>query len=253
MIEAKNISLKYGEHTAISEVSAKFSDGIITAILGSNGAGKSTLLKILSGWLKPDCGEIFYDSTPISRLCVRELAQKRAVLEQECNLGFDYSVLQTVKLSGFSGGFFGAEASDEFAQNALAEADLAGFGNRLYTKLSGGEKRRVQLARALCQLGDSPYGKALLLDEPAASLDPRAAKSAMKAAKRAAERGACVVAVLHDPNLAFDFCQNSLLLKDSHAIAFGNTSEILNSENLSEIYSCPCEIIETPITKTARF
>ena len=124
----------------------------------------------------------------IKNFGARELATKRAVLEQECTLDFEYTVGQIVGMGGFSGGLFGAQARPETVSEALAAADLEGFENRIYSRLSGGEKRRAQLARALCQLGNAPQGKALLLDEPAASLDPRAAHSAMKAAASAAEK-----------------------------------------------------------------
>lgn len=253
MIEAKNISISYGGRQALSEICAKFGDGEFTAILGANGAGKSTLLKLLSGWLAPCFGEITYGGQNIKNFGARELATKRAVLEQECTLDFEYTVGQIVGMGGFSGGLFGAQARPETVSEALAAADLEGFENRIYSRLSGGEKRRAQLARALCQLGNAPQGKALLLDEPAASLDPRAAHSAMKAAASAAEKGACVVAVLHDPNLAFDYCGRAILLKQGKIYASGKTEDALSGENLSAAYSHRCEVFDSPFGKTARF
>ena len=156
-------------------------------------------------------------------------------------------------MGGFSGGLFGAQALPGTVSEALTAAGLEGFENRIYSRLSGGEKRRAQLARALCQLGDAPQGKALLLDEPAASLDPRAAHAAMKAAASAAEKGACVIAVLHDPNLAFDYCGRAILLKQGKIYASGKTEEALSSENLSAAYSHRCEVFDSPFGKTARF
>ena len=154
---------------------------------------------------------------------------------------------------GILRGRAGAEADADEAEAALAAAGLSGFSGRIYTELSGGEKRRVHLARALCQLGKNPEGKALLLDEPAASLDPAAAHAAMSAAKSAARNGACVVAVLHDPNLAFDYCDFSLLLKGGKIAARGNTRETLTRENLSFAYSHPCGVFPSPFGATARF
>ena len=238
MIEAKDISFGYGRRKVLSGVSAKFEDGVFAAVLGANGAGKSTLLKILSGWLKPDGGEVLYAG---------------AVLEQECRLDFACPVGQIVRMSGFSAGALGAEAKTEEAEAALDAAGLSGFSDRIYTELSGGEKRRVHLARALCQLGENPEGKALLLDEPAASLDPAAAHAAMRAAKSAAQKGACVVAVLHDPNLAFVYCDFALLLKGGKIAACGNTPQTLTRENLSFAYSHPCGVFPSPFGETARF
>ena len=87
----------------------------------------------------------------------------------------------------------------------------------------------------------------------AASLDPRAAHSAMKAAASAAEKGACVVAVLHDPNLAFDYCGRAILLKQGKIYASGKTEDALSGENLSAAYSHRCEVFDSPFGKTARF
>ena len=252
MIEARDISFGYGRRKVLSGVSAKFEDGVFAAVLGANGAGKSTLLKILSGWLKPDGGEVLYAGANAASLGARELAKSRAVLEQECRLDFACPVGQIVRMSGFSAGALGAEADADEAEAALAAAGLSGFSGRIYMELSGGEKRRVHLARALCQLGKNPEGKALLLDEPAASLDP-AAHAAMSAAKSAARNGACVVAVLHDPNLAFDYCDFSLLLKGGKIAARGNTRETLTRENLSFAYSHPCGVFPSPFGATARF
>lgn len=253
MIEAKNISFGYGQRKVLSGVSAKFGDGVFTAVLGANGAGKSTLLKILSGWLRPGEGEVLYAGANAVSLGARELAKARAVLEQECGLDFAWPVGRIVRMSGFSAGALGAEAGEEEAEAALAAAGLEGFSGRIYTELSGGEKRRVHLARALCQLGENPEGKALLLDEPAASLDPAAAHAAMRAAKSAAQRGACVVAVLHDPNLAFDYCDFSLLLGGGKISAAGETAETLTRENLSLAYFHPCGVFPSPFGETARF
>ena len=88
MIEAQNISFGYGQRKVLSGVSAKFGDGVFTAVLGANGAGKSTLLKILSGWLRPGEGEVLYAGANAVSLGARELAKARAVLEQECGLDF---------------------------------------------------------------------------------------------------------------------------------------------------------------------
>ena len=141
MIEAKDISFGYGRRKVLSGVSAKFEDGVFAAVLGANGAGKSTLLKILSGWLKPDGGEVLYAGANTASLGARELAKSRAVLEQECRLDFACPVGQIVRMSGFSAGALGAEAKTEEAEAALDAAGLSGFSDRIYTELSGGEKR----------------------------------------------------------------------------------------------------------------
>lgn len=242
MVELFKIGFAYASgKSVLADVSLRAGDGEFVVLLGANGAGKSTLLKIISGYLKPSRGCVLYGSEDISAMSAGALAARRSVLEQESALGFDYSVLETVML----GGFVRADSRrslSEAAFDALESVGLAGFGGRVYTKLSGGEKRRVQLARALCQLGN-PRGKVLLLDEPSAGLDPAHAHAAMAAARRAADGGATVFAVLHDPNLAAAYADKIALIKGGGLFAFGGVSEVLDAEKLSSVYEAPCEIV----------
>lgn len=242
MVETDKIGFAYASgKSVLSDVSIRVGDGEFAVLLGANGAGKSTLLKIISGYLKPSCGRVLYGSEDISAMSAGALAARRSVLEQECALDFDYSVLEAVMLGGFVHSDSRRPLS-ESALEALESVGLAGFGGRVYTRLSGGEKRRVQLARALCQLGN-PRGKVLLLDEPSAGLDPAHAHAAMAAARRAADGGATVVAVLHDPNLAAAYADKIALLKGGRLSAFGGVSETLDDGKLSAVYGAPCEIV----------
>ena len=161
MIEAKNISFRYGSRSALDGVSLKVEDGEFAAILGANGAGKSTLLKVMSGYLKPSPGEILINGCPASKMSPAKLAKERAVLEQESLLSSDYTVLETVLLGRYAFSPFAADDAEgrTIALAAIKSAGLEGFEDRLYTQLSGGEKRRVQLARAICQIGKDPRKK----------------------------------------------------------------------------------------------
>lgn len=256
MIELKNISVKYGKNIALNDVNVNFPQGEFTAILGSNGAGKSTLIKIASGWLKQNSGVVKCNNKDLQEISTRDLADMRAVLEQECPTDFDYTVSQILEMASYRVSPFGFSISYEsFASSALELVELKGFENRLYTKLSGGESRRVQLARAICQIGGlkNLEGKNLLLDEPVASLDPSSTHCAMSIARRMADNGCCVIAVLHDVNLALQYCQNAILLKNGKVLAKGKTEEIITSENLSETYSAPCEILDTHLGKVVIF
>ncbi len=243
MIEARNIAVRYGSREALRGACVKIDAGDFVAVLGANGAGKSTLLKSLSGLLKPVSGEVLFNGKNISDIPVRQLAKMRAVLEQECGLEFDYTVAETVLLGGYSrAGFWGrAENEHSLLCNCLLTVGLEGFEGRLYTALSGGEKRRVQLARALFQMGADCGGKALFLDEPSAGLDPFNAHCAMRAAARVADGGACVLAVLHDPNLALSYSTKAVLMKDGNVFASGNSAEVVTPENLEFIYGTSCE------------
>lgn len=255
MIEAKNISFRYGSRSALDGVSLKVEDGEFAAILGANGAGKSTLLKVMSGYLKPSPGEILINGCPASKMSPAKLAKERAVLEQESLLSSDYTVLETVLLGRYAFSPFAADDAEgrTIALAAIKSAGLEGFENRLYTQLSGGEKRRVQLARAICQIGKDPRKKILFLDEPSAGLDPAHAHAAMAAAKKLSQNGCSIVAILHDANLAAEYADKIALLKSGEILAFGAPENIITAELMEKTYSARCEIIKNGKNKFVHF
>jgi len=245
VIKVEQLVKSYGELFAVKNLSLTVPVGSIFGLLGANGAGKSTLLKIASGALKPSQGEILLDSISISKISPREIAKRRAVLEQESALNFDYTVLDTVLLGRYAYNIFPQNSPLDFeiAKDCLAKVGLKDFANRLYTRLSGGEKRRVQLARALCQIGDNSLGKVLFLDEPSAGLDPAHAHAAMSAAKWVSDNNGIVISVLHDANLAACYATKIALIKDGKILASGDCNSMLNADLLTHTYSAKCRII----------
>lgn len=244
MLELEAVSFSYGRKTVLSGVSFSARAGTLVALLGANGAGKSTLLKVASGYLKPASGRVLFGGADISDMPARTLAGRRAVLEQECGLSFGYSVLETVKLGAYARVGAQRASVNSDALRALNSVGLADFESRLYCELSGGEKRRVQMARALCQLGSDPRGKILLLDEPSAGLDPAHAHLVMGAARRAADAGAAVCAVLHDVNLASAYSDKIALLKNGKILKAAPVGEMLDADLLSEAYGARCGLIK---------
>lgn len=244
MLKAENICFSYKNREVLRGVSAEFAAGKLTVILGANGSGKSTLVKILGGYEKPASGAVSLGGIGLGKFSVRELAAKRAVLEQETPADFDYSVLETVCLGRFAmSGFWGVdEKTKSIARAALAEVGLDGFEKRSCAELSGGERRRVHLARAAAQIMDAPEGKVLLLDEPAANLDPLHALLGCRLCKRLCECGAACVVVAHSAHIAADFADSVLMLKDGRVFADGKTAEVLTAENLASLYGVKCEI-----------
>ena len=241
-ISAKGVSFSYGKTRILSGIDAELEGGKFTAILGGNGAGKSTFLKILSGWLKPDCGAVFYDSQNIARLSARRLSDMRAVLEQQDNAAFDFSVSENVAMCANSRGFFAPRGTRQRVLESLEKLGIAELADRRYSELSGGEKRKVQLARVLFQIGGKTAQSALLLDEPAASLDPAATRRAMLCAREAADGGACVAAVLHDPNLALEYCDEAVLIFGGKIFAKGKVAKTVTKKNLDAIYGYDWQI-----------
>ena len=242
MLKVDSVSFAYSQKSVLDSVSFSAQRGELVVLLGANGAGKSTLMKIISGYLKSNSGSVIFGEKDIAQQRPRDLANMRAVLEQECALAFNYSVLETVKLGGFARKDRYNLESDAYA--CLDMVGLNGFASRKYVELSGGEKRRVQMARALCQIGANPDGKLLLLDEPSAGLDPAHSHIAMQASRKIADSGAVVCAVLHDVNLATAYADKIALLKNGKLLKFGSVTEILDEELLSQAYGTKCALIE---------
>lgn len=244
MLEIRDASFSYGSRRVLDGASLSVASGEFTAVLGANGAGKSTLLKVASGLERPSSGSVAISGRDVGSYSPRGLAKIRAVLEQEPEFCFDSTVLETALLGRYVYGGFSASCADvEIARQCLALAGLSGFEGRLYTRLSGGEKRRVQLARALAQIGPECSGKLLLLDEPSAGLDPAHAHLILAAARSLASRGCAVVAVLHDPNLAAAYADRIALMKSGRVTACAPARDAMDAGLLGETYGIPCRII----------
>ena len=251
MLKVKDISISYGERGVLRDVSFGVSDGQIVVLLGANGAGKTTLIKALNGTLPTSAGEICLDQRSIAGISRREIAKNIAVVAQENETRFPVTVLEFVLSGRFvHGGAFGWESATdiEFAEKALADCHLAGYATRLMNELSGGERQRVVLARAL-----ATGARILLLDEPTANLD--LAHQAMMfrlVRERSRSCGASAVVITHDLNLAAEFADEILLLKDGRIAAKGAPAEVLTAENLSDVFGVNVMLDENPASRKVR-
>lgn len=249
MLVIENAVFSYGGNRVIDGVSLDVANGKFVAILGPNGAGKSTLLRLSSGFLAPESGRVLMDGVEVNKMSAPECAAKRAFLEQETSVEFPLSAMDVVDMGGFV--FPDRPNRLAFAKECLSKVGMSGRENTLYQNLSGGEKRRVNLARALCQIGENPAGKLLLLDEPAANLDPTHAHAALSAAEDVANKGGSVVVVAHDPNLVSQYADTIVLMSRGHITAAGTPEEIMNAPILAKVYSTPCLPLSLPHSKTA--
>lgn len=223
------------ERDAVSNVTADFPPATLSCVIGPNGSGKSTLLRIAGGLLVPDKGEVCLDGESVFALPRKERARRMAMVPQREELLPEMAALDMVLL-GRTPYIppFGRETEKdkELAYQAMEMTGVAQLSGRAIDTLSGGELQRVAIARALCQ--DTPV---LLLDEPVASLDIRHQVSIMELlATLAAERGLCVVCILHDINLAAHYAHRLLLLKDSRLLSMGACEEVLTPPLLREAY-----------------
>ncbi len=251
MLEVNNISVSYGEREVLRDVSITLNPGEIVALLGANGAGKSTLVRALNGTVPIVTGEVMVDGKSLTELSRREIAQKISVVAQENETRFPVTVLEFVLSGRFvHGGAFGweTERDIEFARSALAECDLADYKTRMMNHLSGGERQRVVLARAL-----AAGAAVLLLDEPTANLDLahqalmfRLVRDRCQSCKTSA------VVITHDLNLAAEFADEIILLKDGRIVAKGTPSDVLTAENIRGVFGVNVLLDQNPASGNVR-
>ena len=240
MIKIEDVVVELGGATILDHVDATIDEGRFVGLVGPNGAGKTTLLRAVTGVVQPDAGEVRVGGDPVSSLSSREASRRIAVVPQDTTLSFDFPVEEVVAMgrnpyqSRFSGARLsgdetGSERSDrEHVEAAMARTEVAEFSDRSITAVSGGERQRVLLARALAQ--DAPV---LLLDEPTASLDINHQIRTLELVRQLVDDdGKTVVAAIHDLNLAAHYCDELLLLADGAVRASGGPESVLSETHL---------------------
>jgi iron complex transport system ATP-binding protein len=242
MLEASDVSVRAGRHLLLDALSLALRPGELTALVGPNGAGKSTLVGLLSGHRRPEHGQVALDGRPIAGWEPQALARRRAVLTQDSDLGFAFTVREVVALGRAPHrGRHGRDAERAVVERAMELAQVAHLAGRSYPSLSGGERQRAMLARVLAQLlepeGGSLAGRWLLLDEPTASLDLAHQKLVLEAVAGLTRQGCGAVVVLHDLNLAARFADRVAMLCRGRLVAFGTPEEVLTAARVSLIYA----------------
>ncbi|HJM43831.1 MAG: ABC transporter ATP-binding protein [Nitrospinota bacterium] len=236
---ASGISARLGERTVLRDVDLAAAPGQCLVIIGPNGAGKTSLLKCLAGLLKPAAGTVAVDGRDLLSAGERERARWVGYLPQETQVGFPFTALDVVLMGRHPHlGWLDAESPRdvEIARQALEACDAAALADRPVTRISGGERRRVFFARTLAQ-----RTRILLLDEPTADQDLHHALRLLECARRDADT--CVVAVLHDLNLAGRFADRLLLLDDGKVVAQGEPAEILDPGVLNPVYRVAVTVV----------
>jgi iron complex transport system ATP-binding protein len=246
-LSASNLVGGYGNRAVLHGVSLEVEPGEMLAIVGPNGAGKSTLLRMLGGRLELWQGAIEVLGAPLASFERRALARRLAFVGQDNPVAFSFTVLEVVLMgrAPHLGSFhFESPADLMLARAALERFDLLPLAARPIQELSGGERKRVFLARALAQ-----EPRVALLDEPTAHLDLRhVAEIFARFGELRAERGLAVVATLHDLNAAAMYADRVLLLKDGMAIGWGAPDAVLTEDKLREVYETEVYVGRNPAT-----
>lgn len=247
MIELKEIRCSYDKEPVLNGLSVELSQDDFTVIMGPNGAGKSTLLYSIMGFLKPQSGEILLGGKSLASYKRGELARKMAFVAQESVFSFDYSVLDLVLMGRYpyQGLLENLKPEDmEVAHRALERLDLTGYSQRWYSQLSGGEKQRVLLARALAQ--ETDY---ILLDESLSQLDINHQIEIMSLLSEIRKgQGKGIVLISHNLNLAANFASRMVFLKQGKVLGAGSPEEMMQPELLKQVFGLDLQTTLNPLS-----
>ena len=245
MLRTQNLQILRGRKIVLTDITLELNPGEVLGVLGPNGAGKSTLLGALCGELPANHGSVWLDERELHDWTGAQRAQRLAVLPQVSTLDFAFRVEEVVGM-GRLPHQSGRVRDDEIVAAALQAADAAHLSGRSYLALSGGERQRVHLARVLAQLWPGEAGQTLLLDEPTSMLDPLHQHTTLQAVREFADRGASVLVILHDLNLAARYCDRLLLLEGGRPVALDTPEQVLRPEPLKAVFGLEVLVQQHP-------
>jgi iron complex transport system ATP-binding protein len=234
-LRAEDVAFSYNHKPILDGVDLDLHPGEMVGLVGPNGAGKSTFIKLLSRALTPQRGRVWLDGRALDQLSPTHVARRIAVVPQVFELPNGFTVFEIVMMgrTPHLGWLKSESAHDvEIVRAAMHATGTWHLANRLVHHLSGGERQRVVIARALAQ-----EPEVLLLDEPTAHLDMAHQIEVMEIVRRLKrERGLAVLSVFHDLNLAVQYCERIVLLKDGRVFATGAPASVITSDILRAVY-----------------
>ncbi|WP_042271655.1 ABC transporter ATP-binding protein [[Clostridium] dakarense] len=241
-LQIKNLGFNIDKNEILKNISFDIEKGSFVGVIGPNGSGKSTLLKNIYRLYKPSSGEMFLDNKDLSKMKDKECAREIAVLAQESNSQFDFTVEQIVKMGRYpyKSTFEDYSKSDlQMVKEMLEKVGLDNYGDRSFSNLSGGEKQRTLIARALVQNTDF-----LILDEPTNHLDIGYQIQLMDLVK---SLNITTLSAIHDMNIASMYCDYLILINKGKIIKFGTVEEVITSEMLKEVFGVNAYVGVNPI------
>jgi len=251
MIEVNSISFRYLQDWVLQDVSFQVRKGEFIGVIGPNGSGKTTLLKILYRLLSPQKGEILYELVPLKKMSRKDIAKKIAVVPQETYPLFPFRVIEIVLMgrSPYLGHLmFESERDLEIAKKAMEWTETLSISDRPIDELSGGERKRVFITRALAQ-----EPEVILLDEPTVNLDIHHQIEFLDLILRLnRERGLTIIMASHDLNLASEFCDRLILLQKGGIYKIGSPGEVITRENIERVYGCGVWVDQNPVSGMPR-
>jgi len=245
MISVENLEVALGEQRILTDVNLQVSPGEFVGLVGPNGAGKTTLLRAINGRLDADSGTVRLDGDRTAALSAREISRRVATVHQETNVQFAFDVATIVAMgrTPHRSRLGGDPTGTEQVEHALDRTDVAHLRERRISEVSGGERQRVFLARALAQ--DAP---ALLLDEPTASLDLNHAARTLSLVRELVADGKAALGAIHDLDAAARYCDRLIVLSAGGVVARGTPEEVLTSETLQAAFDARTIVTPNPAT-----
>jgi iron complex transport system ATP-binding protein len=242
-LDVQGVGWSVDAQQIISDVQLTVGTGAFVGLLGPNGSGKSTLLRCVYRSLKPDAGTISLNGEELLSMAPREAARRMAVVLQESELQFDFTVQELVLMGRIPHkSAFDPDSTDdwEIVASALAQVNMLELAERSFGTLSGGEKQRVLIARALAQ-----QSQFLVLDEPTNHLDIRYQLEILEIV-----RGLRVTTLtaLHDLNLSALFCDWLYVLSKGYVVAAGTPNDVLTADLIYEVYGVTADVAVHPMT-----
>ena len=248
-LSAHDLLVRHGERRVLDVPFVQLKAGQVHAVLGPNGAGKSTFMHALCGLQGGSARHVHLHGKALSDWDTVELARHRALLSQELQVPFDFSVRDIVRMGRHPHAHRPHPLEGELVEQCLDTVGALHLIDRLHAGLSGGEKARVQLARVLAQVTPHPddhMPRWLLLDEPTAALDLAHQHAVMRLMRQLADQGHGVIAVLHDLNLAQAYADQALVMREGRLDAIGRCEEVLQPPLIQRIWGVLCERLPRP-------
>ncbi|MDY6779552.1 MAG: ATP-binding cassette domain-containing protein [Halobacteria archaeon] len=259
VLEIEDVDVELGGERILTNVRHRVDEGRFIGLVGPNGAGKTTLIRTMNAVLTPDDGTVFVAGDDVSDLSSKEVSRRTATVPQNTSISFEFTVRKVVGMGRYPhvprfGTLRGYDpgAHEERVEKAMKQTQVHELADRSVEDISGGERQRVLLARALAQDADL-----LLLDEPTSSLDINHQSRTLSLVRRLSEgedplsdNSRTVVAALHDIDAAARFCDELVLLDEGKVVSSGTPHEVVTEENLQDVFGTHVDVVENPSTGT---
>jgi iron complex transport system ATP-binding protein len=248
MLKIENLTCGYDTKFVLNNINFELYDGELLGIIGPNGSGKTTLLRAITKVIQPIRGNIILEKENINKLTTKQIAQKIAVVSQSSDIEFDITVEELVYMGRIPFRkklqFFETKHDEEIVNKSLIMTDVIKLSKRYINELSGGERQLVYIAKALAQ-----EPKLLILDEPTSHLDISHQVKILDLVKKLNnENKLTVIVVLHDLNLASEYCDRLILLNNGILHKIGTPEEVLTYQIIEDVFKTTVVVGKSPVT-----